>query len=66
VEEPGESRASAEILDLSDLLKRSLKKGKPAKRGSSADEGEGDDDSGEEAAPRPARKTARRTARKSA
>jgi DNA end-binding protein Ku len=61
VHESGERPSSAEILDLSELLKRSLKKGKPAKRGA-ADEGEdeGNDESGEEAPARPARKTTRR------
>jgi DNA end-binding protein Ku len=59
VEEGGEHKPSAEILDLSELLKRSLKKGgAPAKRGSKAAQSSGDD-SGEETA-RPARKTARR------
>ncbi|WP_250472408.1 Ku protein [Caballeronia sp. GAFFF1] len=63
-EEGGEAKASADILDLSELLKRSLKKGGATKRGGSsgsADDG-GDDagkDAGEEPA-RPARKTARR------
>jgi DNA end-binding protein Ku len=62
VEESGERKSSADILDLSELLKRSLKKGKPAKRGAAADEGEGEgnDESGEEAPARPARKTTRR------
>ncbi|MDR5820349.1 Ku protein [Caballeronia sp. LZ043] len=62
VEEGGEQKSSADILDLSELLKRSLKKGgAPAKRGkaAAAEEADGEDDSGEEAA-RPARKTARR------
>ncbi|QSN60156.1 MULTISPECIES: Ku protein [unclassified Caballeronia] len=63
-EEGGEAKASADILDLSELLKRSLKKGGATKRGggsSNADDG-GDDagkDASEEPA-RPARKTARR------
>jgi DNA end-binding protein Ku len=57
VEEGGEQKASAEILDLSELLKRSLKKGAPAKRGSKA--APSDDDTSEETA-RPARKTTRR------
>jgi DNA end-binding protein Ku len=58
IDEGGEQKASADILDLSELLKRSLKKGgAPAKRGKSAQAA--DDDSGETAA-RPARKTARR------
>ncbi|MDR5757261.1 Ku protein [Caballeronia sp. LZ035] len=64
VEEGGEQKSSADILDLSELLKRSLKKGgAPAKRGKAAaaatDKADEEDDSGEEAA-RPARKTARR------
>jgi DNA end-binding protein Ku len=57
VEEGGEQKPSAEILDLSELLKRSLKKGAPAKRGSKA--APSDDDTSEETA-RPARKTTRR------
>ncbi|MDR5854631.1 Ku protein [Caballeronia sp. LZ062] len=64
-DEGGEAKASADILDLSELLKRSLKKGGATKRGGNADDG-GDDagkdtgkDAGEEPA-RPARKTARR------
>ena len=65
VEDTGEGKSSAEILDLSELLKRSLKKGKPAaKRGAAADEAEDDaEEEAEEAAPapaRPARKTTRR------
>ena len=40
VEDKGEGKSSAEILDLSDLLKRSLKQGKPAtKRGAAAASG---------------------------
>ena len=65
VEDTGEGKSSAEILDLSELLKRSLKKGKPAaKRGAAADEAEDDaEEEAQEAAPapaRPARKTTRR------
>jgi DNA end-binding protein Ku len=62
VDEDGEQKSSADILDLSELLKRSLRKGgAPAKRGKAAAAAAADDedDSGEEAA-RPARKTARR------
>ena len=36
VEDKGEGKSSAEILDLSDLLKRSLKQGKPATKRSAA------------------------------
>jgi DNA end-binding protein Ku len=58
-DEGGETKASADILDLSELLKRSLKKGgTTSKRGASSS----DDDSGEPAA-RPARKTATRRKR---
>ncbi len=54
----GERKASADILDLSELLKRSLKKGGgTSKRGAAAS-----DDDGEETA-RPARKTATRRKR---
>lgn len=62
VNESGERPSSADILDLSELLKRSLKTSKPAKRGAAADESadEGNDESGEEAPARPARKTTRR------
>ncbi|WP_244846418.1 Ku protein [Caballeronia sp. SL2Y3] len=63
-EEGGEEKASADILDLSELLKRSLKKGGAPKRGgSSRNADDGGDDAGKEAAEepaRPARKTARR------
>jgi DNA end-binding protein Ku len=59
-EEGGEEKASADILDLSELLKRSLKSGGAAKGGkaSRAKDDSGDDASEEPA--RPARKTARR------
>jgi DNA end-binding protein Ku len=60
VDDSGERKSSADILDLSELLKRSLKKDKPAKRGAAAKGDEGDDESGEEAPARPARKTTRR------
>jgi DNA end-binding protein Ku len=61
IDEGGEEKASADILDLSELLKRSLKKGGAAKRGSKAAQSDDDsgDESGEETA-RPARKTTRR------
>ncbi|WP_250534117.1 Ku protein [Caballeronia sp. AZ10_KS36] len=63
-EEGGEEKASADILDLSELLKRSLKKGGAPKRGgSSRNADDGSDDAGKDAAEepaRPARKTARR------
>ena len=51
VEEKREGKSSADILDLSDLLKRSLKKGKPVKDAA-------DDDKPVKSAP--ARKTTRR------
>ncbi|MDR5738278.1 MULTISPECIES: Ku protein [unclassified Caballeronia] len=59
-EEGGEEKASADILDLSELLKRSLKSGGATKGGkaSRAKDDSGDDASEEPA--RPARKTARR------
>jgi DNA end-binding protein Ku len=60
VETPRESRKSAEILDLSDLLKRSLGRGK-GKAGSRAQAAQ-DDDETEEAAP-PARRKAATTRR---
>jgi DNA end-binding protein Ku len=63
IDEGGERKESADILDLSELLKRSLKKGgaTAAKKGAAKDS----DDSTEEQEPaRPARKTsARKTAR---
>jgi len=59
VEEAGTRKTSAEILDLSELLKRSLKKGKPAKRATASDDAS--DAAGEERAAKPARKTTRRT-----
>lgn len=56
--EEGEQKPSAEILDLSELLKRSLKQGGAAtKRGARA--AQADDNAAKEAA-RPARKTTRR------
>ncbi|VXC06396.1 Non-homologous end joining protein Ku [Burkholderia sp. 8Y] len=61
-EEGGEAKASADILDLSELLKRSLKKGGATKRGGSSGDDAGKD-AGKEASDepaRPARKTARR------
>ncbi|WP_144153693.1 Ku protein [Paraburkholderia sp. BCC1885] len=62
VEAAHEPRQSAEILDLSDLLKRSLGrgKGKPAARGRAAQNGDDADDADdtEEPAPTPRRKTA--------
>jgi len=68
VETPRESRRSADILDLSDLLKRSLgrSKGKPAKGGRkrAADDGDDADEAGDEAdteAGAPARKKPRST-----
>jgi DNA end-binding protein Ku len=65
IEEGGEEKASAEILDLSELLKRSLKKGGAPKRGAKAaqsDDETGDDagDESSEEKARPARKTTRR------
>jgi DNA end-binding protein Ku len=62
VEEGAPRKASAEILDLSELLKRSLKKGKPARRGAKNAE---DDtaDAEEEPAAKPARKTTTRRKR---
>jgi DNA end-binding protein Ku len=62
VETPRESRQSADILDLSDLLKRSLGRGKKA--GSRAEAAQDDDDE-EEAAP-PARRRKAATTRRSA
>jgi DNA end-binding protein Ku len=62
VEEGTPRKTSAEILDLSELLKRSLKKDKPAaKRSAKSTSGTGDD-AGETAA-KPARKTATRRKR---
>lgn len=59
-EEGGEEKASADILDLSELLKRSLKSGGAAKGGkASRTKDDSGDDASEEPA-RPARKTARR------
>lgn len=71
VEESGERKASAEILDLSELLKRSLKKGKPeaktaTKRGAPAAEEDADDAEEEAPSAKPARKTATRRKRASA
>ncbi|OTP68827.1 non-homologous end joining protein Ku [Caballeronia sordidicola] len=67
VEEGKPRKSSAEILDLSELLKRSLKKGKPAaKRGAKAAADQGDDAADTEepaAAAKPARKTATRRKR---
>ena len=65
IEKNGEEKASAEILDLSELLKRSLKKGGAPKRGAKAaqsDDETGDDagDESSEEKARPARKTTRR------
>jgi DNA end-binding protein Ku len=54
VETPKESRQSAEILDLSDLLKRSLGRGKGKTRGRAS---AAQDDDAEEAAEPPRRKT---------
>jgi DNA end-binding protein Ku len=56
VEDKGPSKTSADILDLSELLKRSLKTGKPVKRAASAD----DSDEPTAAPAKTARKTARR------
>ncbi|WP_250451653.1 Ku protein [Caballeronia sp. ATUFL_M2_KS44] len=59
-EEGGEEKASADILDLSELLKRSLKSGGATKSGkASPSKADAGDDAAEEPA-RPARKTARR------
>lgn len=67
VEEGGERKASADILDLSELLKRSLKKGKPAKRGAAAaQDTEADADANEAPPAKPARKTPARRKRASA
>jgi DNA end-binding protein Ku len=66
-ETPREARPSADILDLSDLLKRSLGrggKGKPAARAASRDEAVDEDDEEAAAAVKPrsaAKKAARRT-----
>ncbi|HMC43758.1 MAG TPA: Ku protein, partial [Caballeronia sp.] len=69
VEEGTPRKASAEILDLSELLKRSLKKGKPTRRGakgtsstSSTEDDTADADAAEPAA-KPARKTTTRRKR---
>ena len=56
VEDKGPRKTSADILDLSELLKRSLKTGKPTKRAASAD----DSDEPTAAPAKTARKTARR------
>jgi DNA end-binding protein Ku len=56
VEDKGPRKTSADILDLSELLKRSLKTGKPTKRAASAD----DSDELTAAPAKTARKTARR------
>jgi DNA end-binding protein Ku len=58
VEEAGTRKTSAEILDLSELLKRSLKKGKPAKRATASDDAS--DAAGDERVAKPARKSTRR------
>jgi len=61
IEEGGEHKASADILDLSELLKRSLKKGGATpKRGAKAAQS---DDEAEEQPARPARKTTTRRKR---
>jgi DNA end-binding protein Ku len=60
VEEGAPSKASAEILDLSELLKRSLKKEKPARRGAKSASSTDDDTADAEAA-EPAAKPARKT-----
>lgn len=60
VEEGAPSKASAEILDLSELLKRSLKKGKPATK-RSASTGSAEDDTADTDAAEPAAKPARKT-----
>jgi DNA end-binding protein Ku len=59
IDEGGEQKPSAEILDLSELLKRSLKTGGTAKRAGKAAQSKDDD----EAPARPARKTAARRKR---
>ncbi|MGX7003484.1 non-homologous end joining protein Ku [Caballeronia sp. KNU42] len=59
-EEGGPSKASAEILDLSELLKRSLKKEKPARRGAKS-AGSTEDDTADAEAAEPAAKPARKT-----
>ncbi|MGA7816299.1 Ku protein [Caballeronia sp.] len=58
VEDAGTRKASAEIIDLSELLKRSLKEGKPARRATASDDAS--HAAGEERAAKPARKTTRR------
>ncbi|KND60288.1 Ku domain protein [Candidatus Burkholderia verschuerenii] len=64
VDEGGEEKASADILDLSELLKRSLKKGgTTTKRGAASSSSATDDDSDGEETARPARKTATRRKR---
>ncbi|BBU27654.1 non-homologous end joining protein Ku [Burkholderia sp. THE68] len=59
IDEGGEQKPSAEILDLSELLKRSLKTGGTAKRAGKAAQSKEED----EAPSRPARKTAARRKR---
>jgi DNA end-binding protein Ku len=63
IDEGGEAKASADILDLSELLKRSLKGGAAAKKGASSKAAAADDDDTEEAPARPARKTTTRRKR---
>ncbi|CAH2788912.1 MAG: Ku domain protein [uncultured Caballeronia sp.] len=60
VEEGEPRKASAKILDLSELLKRGLKKGKPARRGAKGSNST-DDDTSETEAAEPAAKPARKT-----
>jgi DNA end-binding protein Ku len=60
VEEGTPRKASAEILDLSELLKRSLKKGKPTRRGAKST-GSAEDDTADADAAEPAAKPARKT-----
>jgi DNA end-binding protein Ku len=63
VEEGAPRRTSAEILDLSELLKRSLKKGKPGTKRGAKGTGDPSDADAEEPAAKPARKTATRRKR---
>ncbi len=58
VEEGGEAKTSVDILDLSELLKRSLKGGAAVKKGASKTAAAASEDEEEETPPRPARKTA--------
>jgi DNA end-binding protein Ku len=63
VDEGAPRKTSAEILDLSELLKRSLKTGKPATKRGARSTGNTSDAETEEPAAKPARKTATRRKR---